>query len=196
MKRIIKRQPPPEYEAWTKRHPGESFRKLQGRPKRALKLSLLEEQYWVCGYCGARVAYDSAHIEHIIPHRTGTGRLDYKNLIASCNGFTGARENCGHKKDDLAIKVSPLDEGCEARFRYLMSGEMNAEELDAVETISILNLNAPDLVKARRAVISAILHDEEMAADAQAWAEYYRQPHSGRLEPFCMAAAYALERYI
>ena len=56
--------------------------------KRELKQSLLEDQGYICCYCGKRIENDSTTpIEHLNPKSIYKNRTyDYTNLLASCDG--------------------------------------------------------------------------------------------------------------
>jgi uncharacterized protein (TIGR02646 family) len=54
-----------------------------GRKKRELKRQLGEEQNWRCCYCGERLEYEMATIDHVIARCRG-GNDDYANLVISC----------------------------------------------------------------------------------------------------------------
>lgn len=200
MRRIVKNLPPKDFISWKKRHPNADFRRLRaGRVKSNLKRALLEEQYWVCCYCCAKIRTpEAAHIEHLVPHSSGKQQTDYGNFLASCNGYEIRFDTCGHRKNSDLIPVTPLDPDCESRFIYSMSGEMTArpEDADALETIRVLNLNAPELVKARRTLIRMLITDSEIAEKPVFWASYYSTPCQGRLESFMPAAVYAIRHYL
>ena len=102
-----------------------------GAPQKpAVHESLLQEQGFICCYCGMRIARESSHIEHLKPRTTYPQEaLKYTNLLSSCQRERKPKEpqHCGVKKDDWYddnLMVSPLDPGCADFFRYSGSGEI------------------------------------------------------------------------
>ena len=85
MKNIAKGQSPQGFEKWKALESADwipTYGSLRGEEKRALHLSLLREQGWVCCYCGRAVGEDDSHIEHFRPQdgsprrsASSTGRL-------------------------------------------------------------------------------------------------------------------------
>lgn len=119
---------------------------------------LLEEQGYICCYCGRRISKDSSHIDHLKPKSQTRNPsyahlvVTYSNLLASCNGYTEEQESeykeklrqrrdtprlsqefCGAKKDDwydADLTVSPLIENCAEYFTYTGAGEIQARTVD------------------------------------------------------------------
>lgn len=121
-----------------------SYHNLQNPQKRELHLSLLDEQGNLCCYCGRRIDLSDSHIEHFRPQELFESlQLAYENLHASCIRETepGTPLHCGHHKKnwfDESMHISPLEEGCERRFRYLLSGEIQAtQDTDSAATTMI-----------------------------------------------------------
>ena len=93
-------------------------------------------------------------------------RLDYQNLHCSCQREVpkGEPRQCGHLKRnwfDEALLISPLDEGCERRFRYTANGDIFPRadgDVGAETTIRRLGLDLPKLRDLRSAAIDAF-HD-------------------------------------
>ncbi len=122
-----------------------------------LREKLVKEQKGLCAYCCSKITTETSHNEHIEPRHMKNGAaskrsLDYGNLVASCNSGS----TCGiHKSNeyDPAKFVSPIDEECERAFSYDPDGYMNGDEY----TISLLNLNSYELMRARNAVYKMLL---------------------------------------
>jgi uncharacterized protein (TIGR02646 family) len=173
--------------------------------------SLLQEQGYICGYCGMSIARKQCHIEHFRPksvyrHLT----FDYTNFIASCQGEDEHRPrvpvHCGHKKHawfDEELMISPLDPKCGEYFQYSGFGEILPSEHPDKQaagktTIQKLALNIDKLRKMRRAAIDAVLQatagltDEEIQLLTQA---YLKPDADGRFTPFCVAITYTLKQY-
>lgn len=112
--------------------------------------SLLEEQGSFCCYCGRSIDAASSHIEHFRPQESFPEfALDYYNLHASCIRETKPDSplHCGHMKSnwfDEAEHISPMEEDCEQRFRYLLTGKIQASDSNdsaATRMIEVLALD-------------------------------------------------------
>lgn len=158
-----------ENEEWTPTYPT-----LQNPEKRDLHNSLLREQGFACCYCGREIELSSSHVEHFRPQEHFQDlALEYRNLHASCLRETkpGNPLHCGHLKGnwfDEALHISPMEEGCELRFRYLLTGEIQkteAADLPAAKMIEVLALDIAYLNNRRKEVIRR-LFDENFIAQA------------------------------
>ncbi len=133
-----------------------------------IRLSLAEEQGYICCYCGQRITgFEGTQIEHIFPKGTaayGTMQLDYEtNLIACCDGGKYERKidpsipvddlHCDTKKSNNPIPVTPLNPLCEEKFLFNIDGDILGVGADAEATIEILNLKSPILKNMRKAAI-------------------------------------------
>ena len=132
------------------------------------RLSLAEEQGYICCYCGQRITgFEGTQIEHVFPKGTaayGTMQLDYEtNLIACCDGGKYERKidlsipvddlHCDTKKSNNPIPVTPLNPLCEEKFLFNIDGDIFGVSADAEATIEILNLKSPILKNMRKAAI-------------------------------------------
>jgi uncharacterized protein (TIGR02646 family) len=72
--------------------------------KAKLRKSLLEDQGYICCYCGKRIENDSkTPIEHLNPKSTYKNRTyDYINLLASCNGGSSHKRHLVKTGETLA----------------------------------------------------------------------------------------------
>ena len=230
MKFIRKREEPSEYLRWKQQKSEDwqpNWENLRDgkdgsglKPKSSLKKSLMEEQGYLCCYCGRRIDLSSSHIEHLKPrHSYPKLSLDYSNLLASCPGYSEEealehfqhgklpQEHCGHLKGswyDEKLMVSPLEERCEISFRYTAFGEILAgSSLEckeaSLETIKRLGLNASSLQRARRTVLEEIisfvdeLSDEELLNLAQ---DLDKPDDEGKYVRFYSAIVYVLKALI
>jgi uncharacterized protein (TIGR02646 family) len=117
-------------------------RVLRDRDKSGTHSALLNEQGYVCAYCGRAVNADrsDSHIDHFWPqaHFNGSAApdrtLDYDNFFVSCGPIRepGSRKTvprtCGDAKGDWFDPVShimPSDPNCERRFTYGATGEIS-----------------------------------------------------------------------
>lgn len=137
MKHVTKGASAPKFEDWKELanpHWTPTYENLQNPQKRALHVSLLKEQGWVCCYCGRSIGQLDSHIEHFRPQeRYADLALSCENLHASCIRETepGRPLHCGHAKGadfDEVLQISPLDRQCEERFLYTLDGSILARD--------------------------------------------------------------------
>ena len=181
---------------------------LSNPERKAVHISLLSEQGYICCYCCKRVEQSNSHIEHLDPQSKTDAELsvEYTNMLASCGRDTNKPEYrwpeyCGNKKGDLAIGVSPLQANCEEFFNYSSTGEIRPTEnnldhqKDAQTTINVLGLNHYDLTQGRIQALEAlqgIMTQEE----AELLAQVCQQMNwEGRYQPFCNAVLCFLKNY-
>lgn len=166
--------------------------------RQTVKLSLLEDQGWICCYCNKRIS-ERHHVEHLIP-RSGNGAypghdIDYANLLACCLQARGRKEErtCGDRKGSHSIPITPLQPECETRFLYLLSGRVSPAatgDAEAETTIAILGLNTANLRKQREGVLQGLQEILEQADDEELRHirdSYSQRDENGRWEEFCIA---------
>ena len=204
MKHILKSPSPTFFEDWKqnfKKNEGREpiYGDLRGAEYHRLKMHMIDEQYSLCCYCCKKIDHFNSHIEHFKPKgQYPDEALDYKNLLASCEGYKDKRENCGHKKDNWYsdyYTVSPMDANCESLFTYTVDGHMKAshEDTRARETIDNLELDSNLLQRARRSAIHMSgLFDDDFDDKRQQLIELFSTPKDGRLEGFCVTILYCL----
>ena len=197
----IKKQSPPESFVRYKNGRGATFKDLSENHidiKTELRASLVEEQGYICCYCGCRVDATDAIIEHLKPkdgNKYPQLQLEYTNLLASCYGGQNARHNgrvypscCDdHKKND-EIEVHPLLNNCESRFLFDEDGDIICapDDLEASKTIDILHLKSPVLKNRRKAVIAAFqFYPKEW--DWEKEINSLEKKNEGKYEEFCFA---------
>jgi len=207
MKYIQKGKEPQNFSDWkaTQKSLGVNYdyECLSNPEKKAVHISLLSEQGYICCYCCMRVEQSNSHIEHLAPQSKTDSELsvDYTNMLASCGRDPDWPEYCGNKKKNLAIGVSPLQSNCEDFFSYSSNGEilpttnnLNYQK-DANTTIQVLGLNHYDLTQGRIQALEAlkgIMTPEE----AELLGEVCQQMDAqGRYQPFCNAVLYFLKNY-
>lgn len=167
--KYIEKQSPPESFIRYKNGRGATFKDLSENHmdiKNELRAALVEEQGYICCYCGCRVDATDAIVEHLKPkdgNKYPQLQLEYSNLLASCDGGQDARHNgrvypscCDNCKGDSEINVHPLMPECESRFLFDEEGAIICaqDDLEAIETIDVLNLKSPVLKNRRKAVIA------------------------------------------
>ena len=206
MKRIVKSKEPQvladfKKEYREKQKVDATYNDMTYSIKNKIKSILSEEQSFICCYCMKRIKPHNSHIEHIKPQaRFPDESLDYHNLLVSCNGMDDTNENCGHKKDnwyDARDFLVPLDPDCEKIFTYSITGKIDASQKRGQITITKLNLNSLQLVRARKAVIGLSgLFDSDFEQRKQEIISYNATPNSDNvLPPFCMAVIYCISHY-
>jgi len=206
MKYIQKGKEPQNFSDWkaTQKSLGVNYdyKSLYNPEKGSVHISLLSEQGYICCYCCNKVEQSKSHIEHLAPQSKTNSELsvDYTNMLASCGRDPKWPEYCGHKKQDLAIGVSPLQANCEEFFNYSSTGEILptannlAHQKDAQTTIEVLGLNHYDLMEGRKQAFEALegITQEEAELLAQVCQQMNAQ---GRYQPFCNAVLYFLKNY-
>lgn len=169
MKRIIKSGEPNELSNWRNLRIGASqglnYADIDHNTKNAIKRSLLNEQGHICCYCEMELEENNHHIEHLKPQSQFQNlATNYANMLCSCQINKQGKQtpnHCGISKDNWyeeGLFVSPLDQDCEARFKYSENGKIlpSVENDKAAHiTIEILNLNNPAIINLRKAVIDA-----------------------------------------
>ena len=222
MKYINKSQEPEIFATWKGCENEEwkpTWDNFQSPEKPAVHQALLQEQGYICCYCGMRIAKETSHIEHLQPQEIYPDlTLNYSNLLASCPGegedpdwkkpkkLSPYQKHCGSKKDNWYnsdLMVSPLQPNCDEFFRYTGFGEiLPSNDLGmhsaANETINRLGLNDPKLQAARRKQIQKILPliNGCTKKEIEQLAKGYDQlDGDGKYTPFCFAIAYILNQY-
>jgi uncharacterized protein (TIGR02646 family) len=219
MRFIQKRQEPSEFTIWKKKANADwqpNWDNFQKPEKIIVHNALLEEQGYICCYCGQLIDQINRHIEHFQP-RTSYPELSlsYGNFLASCPGYPSddnqqtqspnqPREFCGHKKDawyEPDLTVSPLHQDCASYFRYTEVGEIlptrePRKAKAAGATIQELGLNHAVLTLSRKRLINGVLQDIESltAKEIQQLIDLYDRPdNAGKFTPFCTALTYRLQ---
>lgn len=204
--KYIEKQSPPESFIRYKNGRGATFKDLSENHidiKRELRASLVEEQGYICCYCGCGIDETDAIIEHLKPkdgNKYPQLQLEYTNLLASCDGGQNARHNgrvypscCDDCKYNSEIGVHPLMPECESRFLFDAEGDIICaqDDLEAIETIAVLNLNSPVLKNRRKAVVAGF----QYLPDEWNWGEELnrlKEKEEGKYRDFC----FVIESYI
>ncbi len=163
MRHITKTIPPQEFIDYCKT-PGVSFDGLSGKTKEVLRKRLLEDQGYICCYCGRRIANDRhTKIEHIkCQENNNELSLCFENMLASCDGGDKDRENkvkpkhkvhCDAKKGNEDIPISPLDKKIEDYFMFFDDGTVKGKGDIGKELVRILGLDTNYLTIQRRNAI-------------------------------------------
>ncbi len=215
MKYIKKGEEPESFKTWkavARSTPNWGYSYLQNPQKKELHEALLQEQGYICCYCGMRITRESSHIEHLKPQSATDPdlTLEYANLLASCQREREPNKptHCGVAKDvwyDEALIVSPLQLYCADFFIYSDDGQILATDVleknaAATETIKRLCLDISKLNAMREEVIKNLLADIDVFTltdeEKQKLLHGFEQPNAnGKYEEFCGAIAYILNQY-
>ena len=199
MRQITKTVPPNEFEEFCKM-PGATYDTLSGNPKKALRKRLLEDQGYICCYCGRRIQNDHhTKIEHIkCQENYGHLALDFNNMLASCDGGDMDRQkkvkpthqlHCDAKKGDNDIPISPLED-IEELLIFFDDGTVKGKDSIGRELIRLLGLDAKYLDSQRRNAIRnyEILPPDDLDLELA----LLKHKKDGCLIEFC----FVLEQYI
>jgi uncharacterized protein (TIGR02646 family) len=195
MKYIIKQSEPEKFRIWKRTTSQATYGALKGTEvKRIIKKSLIKEQGYICCYCEKRLTYKDSHIEHFQPQSSPTvDPLDYSNFLCSCQNQRekGTPRHCGHLKEDWfdpILLISPLESGCESRFRFNGDGTIyasNSQDRAAITTIEKLGLSLPILNDVRNKAIEPFLDDNLTDDQFQEFINgYLQQNNQGMLGEF------------
>lgn len=170
-----------------------------------IRQSCITEQFYLCAYCCDAISIDKCHNEHIIPQNSVAGEnltLDYdNNIVVSCE----SRIQCGHRKNNTLIALTPLMNECEIEIVYQLNGRMTHQTPRAQSTISTLNLRNKGLENKRKVLIDTLifdyLEDQEIDLVEQDYLELIiedlNEPDSdGKLIPFSPVLTRILRDYI
>ncbi|MFT5328930.1 MAG: hypothetical protein ACI9KA_000007 [Parasphingorhabdus sp.] len=218
--RQIKKQAPPaaltEWIAANQNGPNCGYGSVSSELRKIIRESLVAEQGCLCAYSGRKIDVDSCHIEHLKPqaHCQGNEDVTYRNLVAAVPTPNAPKLPYGaHLKDnwpsddEQALFVSPLQDGCAARFSYNFRGEIrpaNPADEGAKETIKRLGLDHSILVAFRREAINRTLQApkkgtaslDPKAARRRMKDLQKKDAGAAPLEPFSFALINALENHI
>lgn len=180
---IEKKSEPETFRQWKEQNLEATYGEIPKAVGLALRNALLEEQGFVCCFCGCAIGPfdDKGEVlqiplesirphnirnAHIVPQSKDTGKtLDYANLCASCNTSRHTKDDkhCDEAQGNRELPVSPLQKDCISYFSFGSDGEILAnpkrteeEQEMASATISILRLNTSSLIAARKKVLRTL----------------------------------------
>lgn len=200
MKQIIKTTPPDEFSEYLKT-PGVSYNNLSGTIKTSLRKRLLEDQGYICCYCGQRIDNNEhTKIEHIkCQEKYVELSLCFENMLVSCDGGEQDREHrikpphklhCDAKKANEEIPVSPLNKDIEKYLCYFEDGTVKGKGDTGKELIRVLGLDAKFLNTQRKNAIDQ--YELSFPNDLEEELLRLRRKNNGRYDEFC----FVLEQYI
>lgn len=215
MRWIQKNNEPTQLQEWRSRYGSDinfdyQLMRQDHNVTNVVKESLLQEQGWLCAYTGRRIESNSCHIEHVKAqaHCERGEDVQYTNLVACYPAPNTVEAPYGaHQKKDWpspserSFFVSPLDQGCEARFTFSLKGNINptnSTDTATEQTIKRLKLCHRDLVALRKSAIQELLgQSNNLPIDkARRRLNGLERQTSGRLEPFCFVLVQVLRKHI
>lgn len=137
------------------RYKKEKFAYYEGMPKgvkEAVKISLLEEQGYLCAYCMRRILPDTMTIEHYNCQSDVSEQeaLDYRIMLGVCLGNRGTKEHrvtkdemiCDAHRGNDPLKVNPQKASDISLIRYNGMGIIDSDDTDIEKDVDkTLNLN-------------------------------------------------------
>lgn len=204
MRYINKTTPPEEFVEYCKT-PGVSFDGLSGEAKKKLRQRLVEDQGYICCYCGMEICDDEhTKIEHVQCQKDHSDlALCFDNMLASCDGGDLDREmfnktakkkrqnlerhqkHCDARKEERDIPISPLDADIESFITYFDDGSVKGNGEQGTKLIQILGLDVKYLQTLRQNVIESYI--ENPIDNIEIEIEKLHTPKDGKLQPFCFA---------
>lgn len=213
MKHIIKNNSPQTFEDWKKEEERcwNDLEKLENHfLKKELKRSLLDEQGYICCYCGQQVEESSnSVIEHFLNKDDNPNFVsEYKNVFTSCKGGQDERIGkirkekrliplfCDAYKKKKYLEISPLDSDCEEKFLYGQNGEIWGKDENSKDTVRKLNLDNSVLKNMRKAAIEPFVQEIPTVEEIKMFINAYSNKNNGKFEPFCNAIVGFLKTFI
>ena len=178
------------------------------REKKELSRQLMEEQGFICCYCMQRIKPKTVHIEHWKPQSLFPEfQLDYKNLLAVCDGNEGHQKHklhCDRKKGNTEITINPTKRQCESLAKFSSNGEVYSDdETVSRELTGVLNLNNQTLVINRKNALDFVVRKLMAENRDGTWAKAVLEKEirrwentgtDGKYEPFCRIVIFHLKK--
>ena len=147
-----------------------------------IRISLLKEQGYLCGYCMRRISVTSCTIEHYFSQKKhdAAKSLDYRNMLGVCTFNRNCKEKsqtCDAHRNDIPLTVNPWDE-CSILLISYEEDTGNIYSCD--DRINndwnvVLNLNCLDahLPANRKAALDALKQYLRKIHKRGLWSEYF-----------------------
>lgn len=160
--RFIRKGAPPDVIAELRRTPDATWQGVHGTQKERMRDALRIEHRGLCAYCNRRLPPgDRATIEHWRPRSApGTDPFAWPDLLLVCEGDAGAERTCDKKRGARPLTLHPARRppDVEQVVRCRADGRLHVDdESHRAELTALLGLDAPIVVKARKAAIDAVL---------------------------------------
>jgi len=209
MKKIQKNNPPASLVEHQKKRNADYDNYPQ---KDELRACLTNEQRSICCYCMGFIKADIDHmkIEHYKnQHDNPELQIKYPNLLGACRGNEGEQEkltHCDTFKGNKELTIYPPGKmpNVESLFEYGNDGTMSSQIGNYnAEINDILNLNAPILIKNRKATLDGFkdfiqqeyngnhLKKETINKWISNWSGI---SNKNNLRPYCMVIVYWLQK--
>lgn len=209
MKKIIKGQEPKGLrEHRAKSH--SNYDNLKRPETQALRVSLTEEQGWLCCYCMSRIHPDEKKmkIEHFkCQDNYPQHDLAYWNMLGACIGGKGQKERFQHcdtfkRNKELIFNPSVNGSPIESLIEYnLSTGEIFSKHTSLNKELnSVLNLNLAFLKNARKARIVGFIDSLPKQKgyyspkQIQEWLDRWTGRSKGKFKPYCQVIVYYLQK--
>jgi hypothetical protein len=131
--------------------------------------------------------------------------MDHRNIVAALLVSGGGKKvaksalfGASHREND-PVPILPTNQTCEARFTFDLTGGISSTipgDLDAVETIEVLNLGHETLTGWRAQAIAAFIEGIENRADAERIVERTTIPQNGWLPEYGFAVRQVIEQLL
>jgi uncharacterized protein (TIGR02646 family) len=200
--------------------PGAKWSSVGGKEKRQIVATLHTEQRGLCAYCmgalrlaavdqegNVSMPKGAATVEHWHARSDGGSDFDWRNLLAVCDGggegVSPRDAHCDRRKQGRKLAIHPADgrTNVEQLLKFRGDGRVEMAGAGADELYddpdrsgrSMLNLNHPNLVASRKAVVDVVLairNDPKRVKVALA----RHSAKQGELPPFAQVGRIFLQR--
>jgi len=191
------------------------------REKEKLRQSLLKEQGYICCFCMRRIenSHETTKIAHVFPQNPVLDEdkqkvkkenldLDYRNMLAACDGGKGQPsrlQHCDTKQGNAVLRINPADpiKNCENLIAYRVSGEIYSNNSDInYDLQEVLNLNLETIKKARKEAYDEIMKRLDSEYPNKSFTKTilekkiaeYSQLKDGKYRPYCQYVIYFLRK--
>ena len=142
---IEKHSPPKKFVEFVQKNKKAHFDDMPSDVKQILRESLLKEQGYLCAYCMSRIDNENTKIEHYVP-RNNENELDYKNLLAVCEGKSFGNEkkhqHCDTQKGNRTLQIDPQNQSHISQISYKPDGTIYSKDGKFDNDLNkVLNLN-------------------------------------------------------
>lgn len=138
--------------------PGATWDSVHSDQKAEIRKGLARDQGTLCAYCQRRSppAEGSMRIDHWHSRSDGGAQFEWSNLVGSC----ASSQTCDIHKANARLFLHPYRAPAPRDLlRYTRDGRAQSDDTRVEDDIKALNLNAPELVRARKAALDALIED-------------------------------------
>jgi len=177
--------------------------------KEAIRISLLEEQGYICAYCMQRIQDNrlKTKIEH---WQSQSGfpefQLDYRNFLAVCDGRQGdsyKNTHCDTHRGNDPLKYNPSSSRTPINtlLKYSSSGRVTSDEPLMEKDIATLNLNQIRMIGNRLEVLSVLADYLNKDSNSRTKPELRKllfkwesRDSNNMLKPYCGVAIFIIKK--